>query len=133
MHPSGKSEPPLPFPNGAIRLIEPHCLNNVAKYRKASPISRSQSAGSRAQSLGSLLWPEQGPAKYGTFRYLGEKHSGMQKLAGSGSLSARRQDEKGNPYKQCGPKRKPLVRIRELDDLTAVIYFLSCNTSSIRP
>ena len=26
--------PPLPFPDGAIRLVEPHCLNNVAKHRK---------------------------------------------------------------------------------------------------
>ena len=42
MHPSGKTEPPLPFPNGVIRLIEPYCLNNVAKYRKASPIRRPQ-------------------------------------------------------------------------------------------
>ncbi|WP_428081663.1 hypothetical protein, partial [Candidatus Avelusimicrobium alvi] len=27
------------------------------------------------------LWPGQGPAKYGTFRYLGEKHSGIYKFS----------------------------------------------------
>ncbi|WP_428081617.1 hypothetical protein, partial [Candidatus Avelusimicrobium alvi] len=31
---------------------------------------------------GQAIWPGQGLAKYGTFRYLGEKHSGMQKLSG---------------------------------------------------
>ncbi|WP_428072086.1 hypothetical protein, partial [Candidatus Avelusimicrobium alvi] len=30
-------EPPLPFPNGTIRLIKPHCLNNVAKHRNSEP------------------------------------------------------------------------------------------------
>ncbi len=80
MHPSGKTEPPLPFPDGTIRLIEPHCLNNVAKHRNSEPKKPPAGSGPWGSGL------TRAKAKYGTFRYLGEKHSGTQKLAGDGSL-----------------------------------------------
>ncbi|WP_428072157.1 hypothetical protein, partial [Candidatus Avelusimicrobium alvi] len=64
--------------------MEPHYLIYVAKYRKTSPKSRPQGLGLGVLAARSV--PDQDPAKYGTFRYLGEKHSGTQKLAGDGSL-----------------------------------------------